>query len=273
VEIQRRIVEVDPLSIIGRLNYSPVLAFSNLEAGREMAHGTIDQSPWAGYTALGQIDLWAGKDLSGSLGWFMHAYGEDPHDELSNRYLIGILAMVGEYDEARRISDGNLYLADIQQNRLESAIHALEITHAGDPENSAPTTDLADALHLAGRFEESQRLYASLQARSPSGVIFDTRDTSTRPTLRMAFAYKLASDDAAAAHAIEIHRKDLQSAGRLACSTPQITWPRPWPLPSKAIPPPALQQSVAPSITVFATMPFSVNPRCSRWPNTPNSLP
>ncbi len=210
LDIQRRIIEVDPLSVVGRLNYSPVLALFNLEAGRDMARGMIEQSPWAAYTALGQIELGPGKDLSGGLGWFMHAYGEDPHDELSNRYLISILALVGEYDEARRISDGNLYLADIQQNHLESAIHALEITHAGDPENPAPTTDLADTLHLAGRFEESQRLYSELQTLSPSGVIFDTRDGSTRPTLRMAYVYKLAGDDAAAAHEIDIHRKDLE---------------------------------------------------------------
>jgi len=210
LEIQRRIVEVDPLSIIGRLNYSPTLALSDLEAGREMAHGLVEQNPWAGYSALGQIELWPGKDLSGSLGWFMRAYGEDPHDELSNRFLIGILALVGEYEEARRISDGNLYLVDIQQNQLESAIHTLEITHAGDPDNAAVTMDLADTLHLAGRFEESQRLYSQLQTLSPSGVIVDTKDTSTRPTLRMAYAYKLAGDNAAAAHAIEIHRKDLE---------------------------------------------------------------
>jgi tetratricopeptide (TPR) repeat protein len=175
-----------------------------------MARGMVDQSPWAGYTTLGQIELYAGKDLSGSLGWFMRAYGEDPHDELSNRLLIGILALVGEYDEARRISDGNLHIVDIQQNRLESALHALEIAHAGDPANSAPTIDLADALHLSGRFEESQQLYTQVQKLSPSGVIFDTRDASARPTLRMAYAYKQAGDDAAAARAIEIHRRDLE---------------------------------------------------------------
>ncbi|HLF29400.1 MAG TPA: hypothetical protein VI566_00030, partial [Xanthomonadales bacterium] len=76
--------------------------------------------------------------------------------------------------------------------------------------NSAPTIDLADALHLAGRFQESQQLYAQMQKLSPSGVIVDTRDSSARPTLRMAYAYKLAGDDAAAAHEIDIHRQDLE---------------------------------------------------------------
>ncbi len=215
LDIQRRIIEVDPLSIVGRLNYSPVLALSDLEAGRQLARAIIEQNPWAGYTALGQIELSPGKDLSGALGWFMRAYGEDPHDELSNRYLISILALVGEYEEARRISDSNPHLVDIQQNRLESAIHTLEAAHAGDPENTAPMTDLADALHLAGRFEESQRLYAQLQQRSPSGVIFDTLDTSPRPTLRMAYAEKLAGHDAAAAKEVELYRQNFDKRRKL----------------------------------------------------------
>jgi len=215
LDITKRIVEIDPLSIVGRLNYSPILALYDLEAGRQMAQELIDQNPWAGYTALGQIELGAGKDLSNALNWFMRAYGEDPHDELSNRLLISILAAVGEYDEARRISDGNLHIVDIQQNRLESAIHALEIAHAGDPENAAPAMDLADALHLAGRFEESQRLYLQLQKLSPSGVIFDTRDASTRPTLRMAYTHKMAGDDAAAATEIEAFRQDTEKRRQL----------------------------------------------------------
>ncbi len=117
LEIQQHMVEVDPLSIVGRLNYSPVLALKDDKAGREMARGIIEQNAWAGYTALGQIEFQDGKNLAASLGWFMRAYGQDPHDELSNRYLIRILATVGEYEEARRISDGNLTLRTCRKMR------------------------------------------------------------------------------------------------------------------------------------------------------------
>jgi tetratricopeptide (TPR) repeat protein len=208
-------VEVDPLSIIGRLNYSPVLALKDAVAGREMARGIIGQNAWAGYTALGQIEFQTGKDLSASLGWFMRAYGQDPHDELSNRYLIRILAMVGEYEEARRISDGNLYIADMQENDVESAVHSLRLAHDGDPENYARMEDLADALYFAGQFEESRDLYLQLQKLSPTGVILDSLDASTRPTLRLAFILKKEGDDAGAQKAIALHQGDLDKRSEL----------------------------------------------------------
>jgi len=210
LEILQRIVEVDPLSIIGRLNYSSALANKDMEAGRAMAHGLVEQNTWAGYTALGTMEFQSGRDLSTSLGWFMRAYGADPHDELSNRYLIRILANVGEYEEARRISDGSLHIVDIEQGRLESAIHTLERTHASDPENFAPMTDLADALHLAGRFAESQPYYEQLSALSPTGIVTDALDASTRSTLRMAWGYLQSGNEEAAKHAVAMHRDDME---------------------------------------------------------------
>ena len=210
LEIMKRIVEVDPLSIIGRLNYSSSLANENMEAGRAMAHGLVEQNAWAGYTALGTMEFQSGRDLSTSLGWFMRAYGADPHDELSNRYLIRILANVGEYEEARRISDGSLHIVDIEQGRLESAIHTLERAHASDPDNFAPLTDLADSLHLAGRFGESQPYYEQLSARSPTGIVADALDASTRPTLRMAWGYLQSGNEVAARHAVAMHRENME---------------------------------------------------------------
>ncbi len=215
LEIQQRIIEVDPLSIVGRLNYAPVVAHSDLEAGREMARSIMPQNPWAAYTALGQIELSSGHSLSGGMKWLMLAYGEDPHDELSNRFLINILSQVGLFDEARRISDGNLHLVDMQQNRLESAIQALQIAHAGDPENYSPMTELANALHLTGRFAEAQQLYLELQKLSPIGAVFGTLEYSSLPTLRMAYAYKQAGDEAAMRETLAIHQTDFAKRAEL----------------------------------------------------------
>ena len=208
-EILQKMVEIDPLTIVGRLNYSGSLANEDLEAGRAMADGLIAQHAWAGYTARGAIEFFTGKDLSGSLYWMMLAYGEDPHDEFSNRFLMRVLSQVGEYDEARRISDGNLHIIDMQEGSFESAIYGLELAHAGDPENIAPLTDLADALYMAGRYADSQRYYQQARALSPIGIVFDTLNSSTLSTVRMAFNYKQAGDLDSARHAIELHRKDM----------------------------------------------------------------
>jgi tetratricopeptide (TPR) repeat protein len=144
-DILRRIIDVDPLSIVGRMNYANVLALTDLEAARTMGRSLMEQSPWASYTSLGLIEYFSGDGVAASLGWTMRAYGQDPHDELSNRALIRILSQVNLFAEARRISDGNLQIVDVAENQLESAIYSLEPAHAGDPENMAPLQDLADA--------------------------------------------------------------------------------------------------------------------------------
>jgi tetratricopeptide (TPR) repeat protein len=210
LEIQQRMIEVDPLSVIGRLNYSPVLATFDLEAGIGMANELSEKNAWAGNAALGQIYMQILSSLSSAVGHFMQAYGADPQDEFTNRYLITLLAQVGLYEEARRISDGHLFLVDLQEGQLETAIHSLQKAHAGDPENFAPMTDLADALHRAGRFEESQQLYEQLIKLSPTGIVFDNLDLSSRPTLRIAFVYKKSGNEAAAVKVIESHRLDQE---------------------------------------------------------------
>ncbi|HET6564682.1 MAG TPA: tetratricopeptide repeat protein, partial [Xanthomonadales bacterium] len=214
-QIQRQMLEVDPLTIVGRLNFAQVLAISDLEAGREMALSLAEQNPWASHTALGQVEFYQGDGLAAALEQFMRAYGEDPHDELSNRALIFILSQAGLFDEARRISDGNMQIVDIAENQLESAIQLLERNHSADPENVAHMVDLADALHLAGRFEDSQRYYAQLRSLSPVDTVFDTYYASTISTVRTAYAYKLAGDLAAAEKALANHRLDIEKREKL----------------------------------------------------------
>ncbi len=214
-QIQRQMLEVDPLTIVGRLNYSAVLAISDLEGGREMARSLAAQNPWASYTAMGTVEYFEGDGLAAALEQFMQAYGADPHDELSNRNLIFILSRVGLFAEARRISDGNMQIVDIAENQLESAIQLLERNHAADPENVAHMIDLADALHLAGRFEESQRYYTKLRSLSPVDTVVDTFYASTIPTVRTAYAYKLAGDPAATEKALANHRFDIEKREQL----------------------------------------------------------
>jgi TolB-like protein/Flp pilus assembly protein TadD len=210
LEVMQRMLEVDPLSIVGRLNYAPTLAFFDREAAREMTTALAGQNAWAGYTARGNVESIPGGSLPEALGWYMRAYGADPHDEFTNRLIIRILAMVGEFEEARRISDANLFIVDLQQGKLESAIGDLQAAHQADPENYAPMTDLADALHLARRFDESRRLYLRVQSFSPVKLILDTVDASTRPLVRLAYDYQLSGEAENSEAAIAVHRADLR---------------------------------------------------------------
>ncbi len=209
-----RIVEIDPLSIVGRLNYAGSLAFSDIDAGRAMGRSLVEQNAWAGYSTLGNIEFTTSGDLSEGLGWLLRAYGEDPTDEFSNRNLIQIMAYAGLYEEARRFTERNPHLVDIEQGNLESARHSLRIQLESDPKNTFTMTELADALHLAGQFDDSLSYYLQLLSQTPNGVIFGAADFSTRSHLRMAYDYQLAGELVKATQAIAQHREDFATKKR-----------------------------------------------------------
>ncbi len=94
-------------------------------------------------------------------------------------------------------------------------MHTLRLAHDGDPENYARMEDLADALYFAGHFEEARDLYQQLQKLSPTGVVFDSLDASTRPTLRLAFILKKDGDEEGAKKAIALHQADLDKRYKL----------------------------------------------------------
>jgi len=208
--LQRRMVEIDPLSIIGRLNYAPLLAMSDRAAAVRMTEELAAQNAWAGYTARGNVESAPPGNLPEALRWYLKAYGADPHDEFTNRFIIRSLAMVGEYEEARRISDANLYLVDVQEGQLEGAIHSLRRAHDADPQNWAPLTELADALYFARHFDESLALYRKLQSLSPTDLIVDAVDASTRSLVRLAYDLQQAGDLEGAQKALALHRTDLE---------------------------------------------------------------
>jgi len=209
-EMQKRMVEIDPLSIVGRLNYAPLLAMFDRAAAVRMTEELAEQNAWAGYTARGNVESTPPGNLPEALRWYLKAYGADPHDEFTNRFIIRLLAMVGEYEEARRISDANLYLVDVQEGHLEGAIQSLSRAHEADPQNWAPLTDLADALYFARRFDESLALYRELQSLSPTELIVDAVDASTRSLVRLAYDLKQTGDLEAAQQSLAVHRADLQ---------------------------------------------------------------
>jgi TolB-like protein/Flp pilus assembly protein TadD len=214
VKGMERIVEIDPLSIVGRLNYAGSIAISDIDAGRAMGRGLIEQNAWAGYSTLGNIEFVTAGDLSMGLRWLLLAYGEDPTDEFSNRNLIQIMAYVGLYEEARRFTERNPHLVEIEQGNLESALHSLSIQLESDPNNTFTMTELANVLHLAGQFDESLSYYLQLRSLTPGGVIFGATDYSTRTHLRMAYDFQLAGELEKAAQAITQYREDFSAKER-----------------------------------------------------------
>ena len=206
-----RIIDIDPLSVIGRLNYAQVLAASNLEAGRQMARELMRDSAWAGRLTLGLIEVDISGDLAAGLRWLLLAYGDDPHDELVNRVILKVLSTVGLFDEARRITENSLFIVDVLKGDLEAALHELQTAAGLDPDNLALQTDLADVLYLSQRFEQALPIYERLSTNTPSGLFQSTTEQSNRPSLRLADILSRVGESDRARLLLEHFHRDLET--------------------------------------------------------------
>jgi TolB-like protein/Tfp pilus assembly protein PilF len=209
IEQMRKVVEVDPLSVIGRLNFISFLAQTEPAASEAMARELAEQSPWAGYVGMSRVYAFAHQDFSESLYWALKAYKESPLDDLSNRGLIYLFAFVGEYEEARRISDLSAYLVDMIAGNVESARADLEKRAIADPENPEAQLRLANAYHLTGRIEDAQRLYLMARDKAPSGVILGG-DDGTMSHARLVWGLRQTGQSALATEAAADMREDIR---------------------------------------------------------------
>jgi len=205
----QRILAIDPLSIIGRLNYGSWLAGQNeIERAHEVAEAMLAQNPWAGLSTHAFTAIYNEGNLSDGLSWSLQAYAADPGDLQSNTYLVNSFSWVGEYNEARRISNSLTYLVDVAEGRFDDAIRSTQRKLELDPDNFEVMVIGADVLYFAGRFDEAGELYQRIFDYLPAGVAI-----ANQPYVitRMAFSKREAGDELGAQAAIEIANTDVKN--------------------------------------------------------------
>ncbi|NND44929.1 MAG: hypothetical protein HKN58_06365, partial [Xanthomonadales bacterium] len=160
-----RILEADPLSIIGRLNYVNFLGWDRrFEEGHAMADDLIAAYPWAGYVTHGNLAAgWEG-DLAGALYWLLRAYAADPTDTLSNAYLVRVFLYTGLFEEARRVHPYFEFQVDLAVGNQEAAVEKARRQWRADPGNAAVINDYANTLYFAGLNEEAAARYDEVLA-------------------------------------------------------------------------------------------------------------
>jgi len=203
-----RILSIDPLSIIGRLNYASWLANRHeIERSHEVAAELLEQNLWAGYTTHADTAIYHEGNVVAALSWSLRAYAADPGDMLSNTYLVQSFSWVGEHDEARRVSDRLTYMVDIAEGRINDAIQSTQRKLELDPNNQEVIVTAADVLYLAGRFNEARPLYERLLEFLPDGRPINNAPNAT---IRMALSRRETGDELGAQAAIEIVKKDIE---------------------------------------------------------------
>ena len=195
--VLEQMLAIDPLSVVARRDFAGLL----MEQGRhaeahEVANELLAQSSRTGYSVHAGAAFWQGR-YAESLSWALQA------SPISG-YAWNVLAQVGEYDEARRISSN--HWIDVIERRWEDAIEVSQRNVELYPESGPFLADAAEVRYHAGRLDEALPLYELAFATAPAG----------RPVLNFGpyFAMQLAvarrheGDEAGAQAAAQLARED-----------------------------------------------------------------
>lgn len=205
--LMQKLLATDPLTFIGRANYISTLGSrGRSDEGHRVAEELLEMNAWAGYSRHAQMSIQADANLAKGIEYSLRAYAEEPTDVFSNGLLVQVLGWIGEYAEARRISDVQAPLVDSAEEKYDDAVAATQRKLTFDPDNSAVIVRAADALYDARRMEEARPLYERLQDfQAPGRPV----EGSIVTMMRLAETRRRAGDQTGAQDAARVSREDL----------------------------------------------------------------
>jgi len=210
VETLDRLMAIDPLSIIGRGNYAPLLAVRGQVAeAHAMAQSILAQTPRTSFTTHGMIDMDITGEVADALGWFLKAYALQPTDGFANGYLCWIFGLVDLMPEAMRLREDRKFWAYYGHRDLPQAIAALQTQLETDPDNPFLLMQQAHFLQLSGDLRQAQPIYEKLLAQSGGGLLYDTSFGTVLPTAQAALGRLRAGDRAGGEALLRLAREDL----------------------------------------------------------------
>lgn len=209
--VLEQMLEIDPLTIIGRLNYIGWLSsVGRVEDAHAMADQLLEQSPEFGYLAHADTSLIYEGRIAEGLGWALRA-------PAGNFYMTFAFIWTGEFNEARRNEESRDFWVDLAEGRYEEAISAARGKMQMDPENEEAIANAADMLYQAGRVVEALPLYERALELVPDQRPIPTPMSDVR-MIWLALARRTAGDEAGAQLALEIVKHEqaaLRTAGRI----------------------------------------------------------
>ena len=122
-------------------------------------------------------------------------------------------ALVGEYNEARRINDSLTFWVDVAEGRFDEAIQTTQRKMLLDPENEAVIGAAAYVLYVAGRIDEALPLYERLRDFRPEGRPIGVFPFQNVTTMQLALARRKAGDEDGAQAAARIAKQDHAALG------------------------------------------------------------
>jgi TolB-like protein/Tfp pilus assembly protein PilF len=221
-----RLIEVDPLSVVGRMNYAGTfLAASEPERATAIAQELVAANAWAGNITLSHVSA-AGGQLADAVAWALKAFERDPVDTFSNRALTRYFAEVGLRREALRISDNTRMFAATTVPEFASSADDLSDRYQRDPGNSFLLSAWVYSAYYAGRHEQALALSREQHENWKHGLPV-AGGYGTGPSLRYAWLLQQAGDSAAAGELLARIERNLDAkAGTRFALNRDYPWDR-----------------------------------------------
>ena len=204
-----QIVEVDPLTVVGRLNYAGVLQDQNkISEAHKVGESLAKQSPWAAGTVRARVSLYSEADISQGLFWILQAFAADPGDLLSNFVLVDAFNWVGLHKEASRVTDTLLPFVYLAEGRSDDAVDLIVRMQQSDPDNNGLISAVGRISFGARQFDVAKASLEDLSQRKPAGRPLNVFLFST---IHLAYLRRIEGDEEGANVAIEIVRDDYRA--------------------------------------------------------------
>ena len=195
-QAREELLELDPLSVIGRLNAVTSMANREPERAMAVARSIAPQSPWASHVAQSRVYRSKGeKDRE--LEQLLFAYALDANDLLVNFDLQAIFSHVGLYEESLRISRETRPWALLGAGQFAEAEQALRVALAADPESLEVMSSLAESVYHQGRYAEAIEIWRGALVDTEHGEAVYSNGGNL-PTAQFTYALQQSGDDSAA---------------------------------------------------------------------------
>lgn len=217
-EAREMMLDLDPLSVVGRLNSINWLMWTQPERAMVIAQSIAPQSPWASHVAQSRAYV-ARQDRARQLEQLLLAYALDAGDLLVNYYLASVFVELGLLDESLRVARDVQPWAKLEAGLFAEAEADFRDALALDPGNIEIITSLASSLYYQERFSEAVELWREAIAPTVHGDLVYSNGGNL-PTAQLVFSLRQLGQEEDAAEYLRVLSTHQSAVGDFAERNP-----------------------------------------------------
>ncbi|MEM9397527.1 MAG: tetratricopeptide repeat protein [Pseudomonadota bacterium] len=193
LDAKERLLEVDPLSVIGRLNAVGDISLTDYDRAMSIAESIAPQSQWASHGAKAQIHTFNSEPIK-EMEQLLLAYAIDSQDLLVNGRITLLFASLDMTDEALRIARELEPYVQVSNGEFEAAEAAFERLLAADPESRGLRVNLGSARYGLKKYAEALSVWREALRETPNGLLLEDNGNYV-PFVQMIHAALLTGQD------------------------------------------------------------------------------